>query len=235
MKSRKSRKSRSGKSATTPAGGSIRRTWRPLTHIPDAYDLIAGVHVNSLMRERCPFAVLPADSHAALHSRPGYTVEWWINGIYGVDAFRDRDGDIRCLAIVPPKGGRRHDFTDLQQIKTELAGPDAEAFEIYPPEDHLTDLSDMYWLFVSKPGNRLGAGLYRMAVPTLNGKQGYFPKPFTDWDIPEGCSEITRQVFGEPPPPGVSFVDAAGRRIRTPRRATERTGISESGTSPAGQ
>lgn len=45
-----------------------------------------------------------------------------------------------------------HDWRDLQRIKTEIVGADAEAVEIYPPEDQVVDTANQYHLWVFANG-----------------------------------------------------------------------------------
>lgn len=54
-----------------------------------------------------------------------------------------------------PIGVRRVDgkpvrptFHDMQRVKNQLAGSDATAVEVYPPENDLVDAANMYWMLV---------------------------------------------------------------------------------------
>lgn len=44
-----------------------------------------------------------------------------------------------------------HDWRDLQRIKNELAGDEALAVEVYPPESKLVDTANQYFLWVVPP------------------------------------------------------------------------------------
>jgi hypothetical protein len=79
--------------------------------------------------------------------------EWWINSRYLVIKEREprHDGlgwvwhlSFRRLDRQPI--GREH-FRDCQRIKNQLLGPEACAFEIYPPESRLADTSNQYHLY----------------------------------------------------------------------------------------
>lgn len=45
-----------------------------------------------------------------------------------------------------------HSWTDFQRIKSEIAGPEKVAIEIYPPESELTDTANIYHLWVISEG-----------------------------------------------------------------------------------
>jgi hypothetical protein len=55
------------------------------------------------------------------------------------------------------------DWRHFQAIKNEVAGPDREAIEIFPPESQLYDAANEYHLWVLPPGQQSSLG---MAVPT---------------------------------------------------------------------
>jgi len=43
-----------------------------------------------------------------------------------------------------------HSWADLQRIKNEIFGDEKTAIEVYPPQDELTDVANLYWLWVLK-------------------------------------------------------------------------------------
>jgi hypothetical protein len=45
-------------------------------------------------------------------------------------------------------------------IKNEIAGPEVEAFEIYPRESRLMDTANQYYLWVLPPGQTIPAGYF---------------------------------------------------------------------------
>ena len=57
------------------------------------------------------------------------------------------------LGISAHDGTARHDWREFQEIKNQLAGPECEAFELYPAVSRLLDPSNYYtlWCF---PGLR---------------------------------------------------------------------------------
>ena len=80
--------------------------------------------------------------------------EYWENDVYNVTVrrytedpvFGSRGGMIQ-LGISSDDGTARHDWRDLQAIKNRFAGPEAEAFELYPAESRLLDPSNYYTLW----------------------------------------------------------------------------------------
>lgn len=84
--------------------------------------------------------------------------EMWKNSLYTVMVTRRDDGSVAELSIRRNDRQPVHDWRHFQMIKTEIAGPDAEAFELYPAESRLMDTANQYYLFVCQPGRRLDAG-----------------------------------------------------------------------------
>ncbi len=75
----------------------------------------------------------------------------WRNNIYHVAIRRVREADVRWhLSIGSHDGRSRHDWRDMQRIKTELVGAEHEAVEVYPAESKLVDMSNRYHLWVFK-------------------------------------------------------------------------------------
>jgi hypothetical protein len=59
----------------------------------------------------------------------------------------------------------RHDWRDLQRIKNELVGEEAEGFELYPAESRLLDPSNYFILWVIPVGmGRIPVGVNRRRV-----------------------------------------------------------------------
>ena len=42
----------------------------------------------------------------------------------------------------------RHDWRDFQEIKNKMFGSECEGVEVYPPESHLQDTANCYWMTV---------------------------------------------------------------------------------------
>jgi hypothetical protein len=92
--------------------------------------------------------------HAELH--PGVVQRHrpdgvWMNNHYTVQVF---DGlevlgrPATKLMIRRNDSGPIHSWYDFQRIKNALYGDEATAIEVYPPESKLTDVANMYWLWV---------------------------------------------------------------------------------------
>jgi hypothetical protein len=54
----------------------------------------------------------------------------------------------RRLFIRRCDAGPVHSWYDFQRIKNAIAGPEATAIEVYPPESRLTDVANVYWLWI---------------------------------------------------------------------------------------
>lgn len=82
--------------------------------------------------------------------------EWWVNPRYQVrvryvpfdgEPEGTRDGLVH-LSINAHDRSPMRNWRHLQQMKNEVMGEDRTAVEIFPPEDHLTDTSNQYHLWV---------------------------------------------------------------------------------------
>jgi hypothetical protein len=92
--------------------------------------------------------------------------EHWENDIYQVTVRRwtaDRvfgtDGGMIQIGIHSHDGTARHDWRELQWIKNQIAGPECEAFELYPAESRLLDPSNYYTLWCFPGLRRLKVGV----------------------------------------------------------------------------
>ena len=86
--------------------------------------------------------------------------EQWTSDVYFVTVRRWKkdpvfgsSGGMVQLGIASLDGTARHDWRGFQAIKNQLAGPECEAFELYPAESRLLDPSNYFtiWAF---PGIR---------------------------------------------------------------------------------
>jgi len=92
--------------------------------------------------------------------------EIWFNDIYHV-TLRRREKDpvfgssagMIQLGINTHDGTARHDWREFQAIKNQLAGPETEAFELYPAESRLLDPSNYYSLWCFPGVRRLKVGV----------------------------------------------------------------------------
>ena len=91
--------------------------------------------------------------------------ELWANDIYHVTVrrwpddpvFGTRGGFIQ-IGINCHDGTARHDWRDFQGIKNQIAGPECEAFELYPAESRLLDPSNYYTLWCFPGLKRIKVG-----------------------------------------------------------------------------
>jgi hypothetical protein len=91
--------------------------------------------------------------------------EEWANDTYYVtlrrypkDPVFRSDGGVIQLGISSLDGTARHDWRDFQAVKNQLAGPECEAFELYPAESRLLDPSNYYTLWCFPGVKRLKVG-----------------------------------------------------------------------------
>lgn len=93
--------------------------------------------------------------------------EIWHNDTYCINLRRkDKDpvfgtnGGMIQLGISSFDGTARHDWRDFQAIKNQLAGPECEAFELYPAESRILDPSNYYtlWCFPGVKRLKIGQG-----------------------------------------------------------------------------
>ena len=86
----------------------------------------------------------------------------YVNSRYQVSVRRlpDQQGQGGALHLSIRRRDRApvHDWRDLQRIKSELAGPEREAIEIYPPESQLVDVANQYHLWVLPAGVQVPYG-----------------------------------------------------------------------------
>jgi hypothetical protein len=123
---------------------------------------------------RAHFPLAAAEASSYLHplvrleehrkNRPDDPDEIWHNDLYHV-SLRRRDHDpvfgsksMIQIGIASIDGTARHDWRDFQAIKNQLAGPECEAFELYPAEARLLDPSNYYTLWCFPHVKRIKVG-----------------------------------------------------------------------------
>lgn len=97
--------------------------------------------------------------------------EQWTSDVYFVSVRRWRkdpvfgtDEGMIQLGIAALDGTARHDWRDFQQIKNQLAGPECEAFELYPAESRKLDPSNYYTLWCFPGIHRLKIGVNQREI-----------------------------------------------------------------------
>jgi hypothetical protein len=127
-----------------------------------------------------------------------YADEVWLNPIYTVHVRRLKapaafgPGAMVHLSIKRNDKAPIHDWRDLQRIKNELVGPDAEAVELYPAEERLVDTANQYhlWCF---PGFRFPFGFESRLV--FDASDG--PPPGTTPNIAPGARQRSFERKGK--------------------------------------
>jgi hypothetical protein len=88
--------------------------------------------------------------------------EIWKNGQYTVVVTRWTEGElagqVQELSIRRDDRKPARDWRDFQRIKTQLAGADVEAVELYPAESRLMDTANQYYLFCLPAGQTFPFG-----------------------------------------------------------------------------
>lgn len=116
-----------------------------------------------------------------VEDNPRIPGEIWLNSRYQVVKSLVGDGDMGPLIHLSIKRRDRasmHDWRELQRIKNELVGPDAEGVELYPAESRLVDTSNQYHLWVfPKFKFPFGYGDRMVALESAAGAQ---QRPFED-------------------------------------------------------
>jgi hypothetical protein len=141
-----------GKSKRRKAAPIVRH-WTPLqpaTRLPPKPD-----HVKA-MRVKAADMGLDPDAAVALMYEDH---EVWRNNVYQVIVRRHPDGWVERLSIRrDDRAGEPFPWRDLQRIKTQLAGAEAEAVELFPAESRLVDTANQRWLWCFPPGHTVPIG-----------------------------------------------------------------------------
>ncbi len=80
------------------------------------------------------------------------------NRVFAVLERQDAVGVVHLA--VSSLSGIRPSWHEMQRIKNEIAGEDATAIEVYPPQDQVVDEADMFHIWVLR--GKLPFGLHRM-------------------------------------------------------------------------
>lgn len=128
-----------------------------------------------------PFAqASPAeDTPEARFAFEGCTI--WLNSRYqvAIRVMNGSVGELHHLSIKRLDKRPIHDWRELQRIKNELVGPEAEAVEIYPRESNLMDTSNQFHLWVFPTYEfPFGYKSGRLVTEAMSG--GSIQRPFPD-------------------------------------------------------
>ncbi len=79
-------------------------------------------------------------------------VKVWKNNMYIVQCFREHNNDLgrHCIKAMVRRNdeSKMVEWGDLQRIKNEIFGEDVVAYQIFPRQSQLTDVANLYWLWV---------------------------------------------------------------------------------------
>jgi hypothetical protein len=133
--------------------------------------------------------------------KPREPDEQWANDLYIIMVRRWKDdlvfgtrGGMVQIGISSHDGTARHDWRHLQAIKSQIAGPEVEGFELFPAESRLLDPSNYYtiWCF---------PGLRRIKVGSEEGRRNWTANealaPQRDQPDPTTLAEIFREELGK--------------------------------------
>ena len=90
--------------------------------------------------------------------------ETWRNDKYVATVQRWKDGSVAVLSIRRDDRKAIRDWRDLQRIKNDIAGEDAEGVELFPAENRLVDTANQMWMWLLPPGKRWPLGFQERAV-----------------------------------------------------------------------
>jgi hypothetical protein len=100
-----------------------------------------------------------ADAQAASFAAHHPNGRLWANDRYTVIA-EPIGGGWMHLSIRRNDRGPARDWRDLQHIKNDICGPEAEGVELFPAESRLVDLANQLHLWVLVTGERLPIGFH---------------------------------------------------------------------------
>ena len=135
--------------STKKKSPSKKREWQPL--VKDTPSVRKLQEEKLLAQTQKAFPNMSEDDiRSAIHKD-----EVWGNDRYTVTVTfktnNGRDGYIE-IGVHNHKRTTIMQWSHLQQIKNEIAGPDREAVMIFPSEDRLVDTANEYWLYVYPTG-----------------------------------------------------------------------------------
>lgn len=99
---------------------------------------------------------------------------------------------LRHLSIKRIDKAAIHDWRDLQRIKNDICGPEAEALELYPAETRLVDTSNQYHLWVIP--ERIGVGYNERCIMEAE-DFGVRQRPFGDPALKQEAAETYQKML----------------------------------------
>jgi hypothetical protein len=111
-----------------------------------------------------PKTQLLAAANPVIAAHLAKSSEMWANDRYTVTVYRRDDSSVECLSVKRNDKGAVRDWRHMQKIKNELAGPETEAFQLFPAESRLVDTANQTWIWVLPPDLRIPLGFGERAV-----------------------------------------------------------------------
>lgn len=128
----------------------IPRHWKPLTKLNNSETFTPLAVVLECMSH---YQITEEAARKMLEEEKQKTMRF-LNHLYQVEVrWCGSDHEILHLNIRRRDGAAIFDWRHIQQIKNEIAGPEAEGYQIFPRESRKVDTSNKYHLFIPKPEN----------------------------------------------------------------------------------
>lgn len=105
-------------------------------------------HMQPAQRIISPIAAEVAKTDLGVRQALEESKEVWANNLYTAGVIRDPNGVVTCISVHRHDRAYIRDWRHLQYIKNDIAGPEADAFERFPPESQLVDTANETWIWV---------------------------------------------------------------------------------------
>ena len=158
------------------------KRWQPLRR---AEKVMPSPEQIAAVRAQAVAAGMDPDEAELLMRAPA---EMWKNDRYTVIVTRnpERLRHVTRLSIRRNDRGTDIPWRHLQRIKTELAGAEAEAVELFPAESRLVDTANQRWLWLPLPaGEKIPLGFSdgrRVSGPEDTGGYGAKQAPLEEYE-----------------------------------------------------
>jgi hypothetical protein len=123
--------------------------------------------------------------------------ERWRNSIYEVSVWFERSpffqDHVAHLVVTTRDLQVRHDWRELQRIKNEICGAEAEGLELFPAESRLVDTKNEYHLYVF---NQFKVPLGTQVRQVSEGGPGFGPSGQREFPVDARPADL-----GRPPAP----------------------------------
>jgi hypothetical protein len=125
----------------------VPRHWKPLLQITT--NDFAPMR-REVLQDAMNHYGIDEDTARAMLAKEHARCTYYVNDLYQCSANPIEDNKFFCMQICIRRrdGGMIWDFRHFQQIKNEIAGPEAEAVQQFPGESRLVDTSNKWHLWV---------------------------------------------------------------------------------------